>query len=333
LSGHMSKKKRIVLIAVIVFVLLPVALGVGGWTYHEQPRFCGDLCHIMDPYLESWNGSDYGAAAHAANGVTCLDCHEPTIQEQMNELIAFVKGDYTVPLEELEVSDEFCYGCHLLDEHENKEQVVARTAELERNPHDSHLIGEIACDTCHSMHKPSEDQCTVCHNEVATGAGWSEEVTRSDEVQVWDPEMDCTICKGMVPYVDSLENPALLGYTHAEEGLACFDCHDKEEAKQEHEEAVPLSRIPRLSLENEFCFGCHIENEHTSYEQIIERTADYVIDGEPHNPHDPHPNSVEETGPIDCYTCHKNHRDSWLSNGCYGCHHSETLESCINCHE
>ena len=121
LGSRMSRKKRVVLIVIIVIVLVLVALGVGGWTYHAQPRFCSDLCHIMSPYLESWNGSDYGAGVHSAEGVTCLDCHEPTIGEQMNELLVFVKGDYTVPLEELEVSDEFCYDCHLSDEPENKE--------------------------------------------------------------------------------------------------------------------------------------------------------------------------------------------------------------------
>ena len=59
MSGRVSKKKRIVLVAIIVIALVLVALGVGGWTYHAQPRFCSDLCHIMNPYLESWNG--YGS--------------------------------------------------------------------------------------------------------------------------------------------------------------------------------------------------------------------------------------------------------------------------------
>ena len=351
----MSKKP----IALIGIVLVLVVLVGGGWKYHEQPRFCGDLCHIMDPYLESWQGSDYGASAHAAEGVTCLDCHEPTIREQVKELVAYVKGDFTVPLEELEVSDEFCYDCHLLDEHENKEQVVERTAELERNPHNSPLIGEIGCGTCHKMHKPSEDQCAVCHDEVATGAGWTTEVTRTAEIQVWDAAMDCTVCKSMVPYAESLDGTNLLAYAHAEEGLVCLDCHEQEATKQVHEEAVPGKWIKPLKVEMQVCFDCHVENEHNSYAQVIarttdytmstavvdnehasyveilERTTDFVIEDRNINPHDPHADVEGMSEQYECHLCHQMHEESPLIDGCYSCHHSGSLASCstIGCHE
>ena len=321
--------KKLIVIIAIVLVLVVVA-GVG-WTYHEQPRFCADMCHIMGPYLESWNGSDYGAAAHAAEGVDCLGCHVPTIQEQVNELVVYVKGDYTIPLEELEVSDEFCYDCHLLDEHENKEQVVQRTEELERNPHDSHLIGEMACSTCHKMHKPSEDQCAVCHDDVATGAGWTTEVTRTAEIQVWDPAMDCTACKSMVAYVDSLEDANLMGNAHAEEGLVCLDCHEQEATKQVHEAAVP-GRVKARKVNNEFCFDCHLDNQHTSYEEVIERTKDYTVDEEQVNPHAPH-EGLEAVAELQCSDCHQMHEESPLINYCYSCHHLGALASCSTCHE
>ena len=343
-----SSKKRIAIMVPVVIVLLLVVLGVGGWSYHEQPRFCSDMCHIMDPYLESWGGADNGAGVHAAAGVTCLDCHVPTIQEQVNELVVYVKGDYTIPLEELELPDAFCYDCHLLDEHENKDQVVARMAAMEMNPHDSHLIGEIGCGTCHNMHKPSEDQCAVCHDPVATGAGWTtEELTYTAEIQVWDPEMDCTVCKSMVSYVESLEDSESLahGYAHAhpevqvregQEGLICLDCHEQAELEAVHLDARPDSRISKIKPDDEFCLDCHVDNEHSSYEQVIERTADYAYDGHQTNPHAPHrhmeghADSRELEG---CYTCHKMHKEPQLINSFFGCHHSGTFKPCDTCHE
>jgi cytochrome c nitrite reductase small subunit len=80
-------RTRIVVIAVLLVVVALGGVGaVGLWQYHEQPEFCG-TCHIMDPYLESWQALDYGAAAHAEQGVACLDCHEPTVEQQTDELV------------------------------------------------------------------------------------------------------------------------------------------------------------------------------------------------------------------------------------------------------
>jgi cytochrome c nitrite reductase small subunit len=323
-------RKRIVVIAVLLGVVVIGGVGaVGFWQYHEQPQFCA-TCHIMDPYLESWQASDYGAAAHAEQGVTCLNCHEPTTQQQVDELVAYVQGDFTVPLEERQFSDDFCFDCHEPNEHTSREEVVQRTAGLEINPHDSHL-GEMECGTCHKMHGPSEDYCAQCHEAAPTGPGWTTEVTRTADVQVWAPDMDCSVCHVMDPYFASLQDSNLLASAHAEEGLACLDCHEVGEVEQVHEEAVPGTAIRAKTVEMEFCFDCHVPNEHTSYEQVIARTTDYVIDDQNINPHDPHPGS-EEVGQLQCSYCHKMHNESPLIKGCYSCHHSGTLESCIDCH-
>ena len=85
-------KKRIVVIAVVLGVVVIGGVGAAGlWQYHEQPQFCA-TCHIMDPYLASWESSDLGAHAHAVEDVTCLDCHEPTVQQQVDELVVYVQG-------------------------------------------------------------------------------------------------------------------------------------------------------------------------------------------------------------------------------------------------
>jgi len=331
----MSRKRTVVIAVLLGVVVLGGVGAVGFWQYHEQPEFCA-TCHIMDPYLESWQSSDYGAAAHAAEDVACLDCHEPTLQQQMDELVMYVQGDFTVPLEEREFPVEFCFDCHEPNEHTGYEEVIQRTEGLEINPHDSHLVGEMECATCHKTHRPSEDYCAQCHGPVATGPGWTTEVTTTAEVQVWAPDMDCAVCHIMDPYFDSLQDTNLLAYAHAQEGLECLDCHEAEAVEQVHEEAVAGRPIRPRMVEMALCLDCHVANEHTSYEQVIGRTTDYIIEDQNINPHDPHvglESGQEDLGPYECNVCHKVHEESPLINACYSCHHRDPFESCFTtCH-
>ena len=140
----------------------------------------------------------------------------------------------------------------------------------------------------------------------------------------------------MVPYVESLQDTSLLAYPHAQEGLACLDCHELEAVEQVHEEAVAGKPIKRRTVEMEFCFDCHVPNEHTSYEQVIGRTTDYTVSAITVNPHDPHPglqSDQDDLGPYECNSCHEMHTLSPLIGYCRGCHHAVPLESCrAECH-
>jgi cytochrome c nitrite reductase small subunit len=313
-------KRRIVIIGVLLGIVVIGGVGaIGLWTYHEQPQFCA-TCHIMDPYLASWENSDYGAYAHAVEDVTCLECHEPTTEQQINELVVYLQGDFTVPLAEREFGNEFCFDCHEANEHTSYGEVIQLTADLALNPHGSHL-GELECEICHKMHRLSEDYCADCHGSVATGAGWTIPVSLTAEVDVWTPDMDCAACHVMVPYIESLEDEELLGYAHAQEGADCVDCHsDQEELQRVHEEAVPGEPVAALSVDNEFCFDCHLDNEHMSLEQVIQRTE--ALDP---NPHD---RPVDE---LDCGTCHKIHEPSTIAwspeTDCSLCHLDPQVES------
>ena len=144
-----------------------IIAGVGFWNYHEQPRFYA-TCHIMQPYLESWESFPFLAHAHAEENVTCLECHEPTIQQQVDELIKFVTKDYENPLKERKFDQEWCLRCH---EHGSYEELIERTKDLTRNPHDSHY-GEMECRICHKVHRASEDYCAQCHGPTVTGPRW-----------------------------------------------------------------------------------------------------------------------------------------------------------------
>lgn len=50
-------KKAPVIIGVVAAIV--VVAGAGMWVWHEQPIFCGAICHVpMDPYLETYEAED-----------------------------------------------------------------------------------------------------------------------------------------------------------------------------------------------------------------------------------------------------------------------------------
>lgn len=130
-------------VAAVVAAILVVA-GVGMWVWHEQPSFCGAICHTpMDNYLTTYEsdlnspatdkwGNEVAdphtmlAAYHGKLGNDCMDCHVPTLSEQIGEGAAWVAGNYNFPLVERTASeltkasgrdaDELCLNeaCHNL---------------------------------------------------------------------------------------------------------------------------------------------------------------------------------------------------------------------------
>lgn len=159
------KRKTLIIVVGAAIVVLMIA-GVGLWEYHKQPQFCG-ICHIMKPYLESWHESDFGAHAHAQAGITCLECHESNIGQQVQELTKYITGNYQNPLKERKLgTKEWCLRCH-----GSYEELAKLTGDRTRNPHDSHY-GKMECRICHRMHRESVDYCAQCHEPVAIGAGW-----------------------------------------------------------------------------------------------------------------------------------------------------------------
>jgi cytochrome c nitrite reductase small subunit len=171
-----------------------VVIGGGGlWFYHGQPQFCGSTCHIMKPYLVTWNGSDTLARAHAEADVDCLDCHEQSIGQQIESGIKFVTNDYETPLEPRQFPKDWCLRCH---EHGTYAELIERTkyymVEDERvNPHDYPVdpgalapevymvdpeapdphdteVGELECYQCHKVHgeSPGIESCYPCHHDA-----------------------------------------------------------------------------------------------------------------------------------------------------------------------
>jgi hypothetical protein len=207
-----EKRKELSLpLMVTLSIVVVVVIGVGGYTgyrWHETPQFCS-VCHLMQPYVDSLagkkvsenDGSPLLANLHAKSGLVCLDCHKTTIQQQTQELITYIKGDYPTPLEKRKFPQTMCLACH---PHDSREALIALTANYQVNydgvtgqfkellaaagydlnqhktinPHamtldpnntsNPHASGGplIECSSCHSMHDESAklDYCFGCHH-------------------------------------------------------------------------------------------------------------------------------------------------------------------------
>lgn len=196
-----NRRKLAVTVGAVAAVL--IIAGAGFMVWHEQPSFCGAICHTpMDEYYANYSqeqgvaGIDkYGnevtntnammAVLHKSNDTTakstieCLDCHEPTIAEQANEGINWVTGNYVDPLDEQTLShmaswrglegSQFCANsnCHsyLLgsDGTVDYNKLEQTTMDMEFNPHDQYHGLEVECGTCHKGHRASVMMCTSCH--------------------------------------------------------------------------------------------------------------------------------------------------------------------------
>lgn len=208
-----QKRRKKGPIAAAVIAAIVVVAGAGLWVWHEQPSFCAAICHIpMDPYLETyeepanaegvdkWNNTVSNtnsmlAVTHREAGEACMDCHVPTLSEQVGEAVSWVSGNYVFPLMEGDLdslteasgmnADEFCLksGCHVTESGEDvitRAQLTELTADLDFNPHVAQH-GERACSDCHKGHRASVLVCSSCHNEAQLPNGW---ITPDEEAQL-----------------------------------------------------------------------------------------------------------------------------------------------------
>ena len=182
MSNGNRRRKLASILCVSAVVLVGAAAGF--WVWHEQPGFCGAVCHdIMGSYVESYAQGTLLASQHAQSDVVCLDCHETTLETQLAELQVQLSGEYRLPLAKMDIGDSFCLrdGCH------TREDIAQATADYVAgngtnvNPHEitfSTVYGEtesphqvndetIPCATCHTMHRKSAgiDYCyDSCHH-------------------------------------------------------------------------------------------------------------------------------------------------------------------------
>ena len=177
------RKKRLMVLGISVAVLVISLIVFPVW--QNTPGFCNAICHEpMDTYVESYHSGDAGmlVTAHAKEGVSCLDCHEARLGEQISEVGSWM--DDSFPVDEngylqnsnasKMASPENCLksGCHDWNE------VVDSTWGFEGNdakynPHSSHQDGSITCGDCHKSHQDSVLYCAECH-DLTLPEGWEE---------------------------------------------------------------------------------------------------------------------------------------------------------------
>ena len=130
-------------------------------TVMAKPAFCA-TCHNMQYEYDTYTQEGLLAHKHAEADVTCHDCHEPSLGQQMNEGWLFVTGQYENPTPRYGFTNEQCLSCH------KWEDVVAKTEHLgAQSPHNGeHEAGNEPplCMDCHSVHhQQSTQKCNTCH--------------------------------------------------------------------------------------------------------------------------------------------------------------------------
>jgi hypothetical protein len=166
---------KIVLATVSVIVVVLGGSVITYATQHDNPRFCNAVCHQpMDAYVEGYysENSSLLVAAHREDDVTCLQCHDASLRQQMDEGVKWATGDFKDPMEVRRfASKEFCLveGCHApFDE---LVQLTENYQGTNRNPHMS-PHGQNECYNCHNVHKQSNLYCNQCHSDVSVPQSW-----------------------------------------------------------------------------------------------------------------------------------------------------------------
>lgn len=317
------------------------------WIFHHRWPMAGALVLVALLVIVGGIAAQSSVPHAVMEGEDCLSCHQ-----------AGVAGAPRLAWDHLGRSNQDCLQCHDLS--------GAPASEI-THP----VIGREDCLSCHGEGVGTtsklagnhvdytNDECALCHFPSAVAAAESTATQERPHIVIggnacvschplsfveWDLDMDCgAVCHTMQPYVDSLQDANLSAHAHAQEELVCLDCHEPAVLEQVHEGATDpnITELKERKFPKEFCFDCHVANEHTSYEEIIERTEDYTAAGgeevnphaitvDPANPNDPHDSGE---GEIECSKCHKMHKESPDIKYCYAtCHHERTFEKCSPCH-
>lgn len=179
-SPKKNHRKAWTVVGVVAAVIIVAGLGFNAW--HNTPGFCNSICHKpMDVYVDTYRSGDMGmlAAAHANANLSCLDCHEAKLTEQITEVMAWTSDDFPMTDDGYLNNDtsqfaskENCLksGCH------DWNMVVKGTwgfsgNDEKYNPHSSHQDGSIECSDCHKSHVKSTLYCAKCH-ELNLPEGW-----------------------------------------------------------------------------------------------------------------------------------------------------------------
>lgn len=139
-------------------ILFFIIIGYSGWQLTYIPKASCNMCHNISPYVQSYYGSDFEDNLHQEANVVCKDCHKAGLFDVIDEAVAYVIGDYQMPMRETKLSKENCLNCH-----RSYDSLIKQTAFFIPNPHNSPHFEEPECSECHKSHRESELLCSQCH--------------------------------------------------------------------------------------------------------------------------------------------------------------------------
>ena len=202
-SKKQTKKKKgvgfkILIVVVVVIVVIAGGGGIAYGVFHSNPKFCNFICHTpMDPYVESFlenksinpmqadNTAPLSVTNHKNSDkkLVCLDCHQDGLDAQIREGLAWISGNYELPLDlriiykqpKEDSTDrsglDFCLRPECHEGVASYDDLKKITADMERNPHNNHN-GNQNCFVCHQTHEQSVMFCTQCHSDSDVPEGW-----------------------------------------------------------------------------------------------------------------------------------------------------------------
>jgi nitrate/TMAO reductase-like tetraheme cytochrome c subunit len=251
-------------------LLIPVAvgllfLGVGAFLeYHEQPGFCGGLCHSMEPAYETYSqpGNNSMMVVHGEADVGCTGCHVgPGWWGQVesflvvpHEVVSEVFNTYDIDDLGGDVDPANCLKCHDGGRATLPGEVISVTGA----PVDPHAEGA-DCAQCHLAHDggrgTSLDTCGICHGVALPD--WDDAIERHANTTGGA----CLDCHDR-PHPEGARVP--WSSVGSVVGMAfCQDCHAAERAAY-----VGSSTTRSLALYGE-CVDCHVEHDTSSAFHVV----------------------------------------------------------------
>ncbi len=339
----------ILLVLVVVFAILPFILvaGYAGLQMSESPAFCGNVCHNMKPFYESYEHS-------AHKGIRCGECHnEPGfigsakahIVGAINESVLYFSGDYGKEPIVCDISNRSCMReeCHKperLDEKVFLYEGIPFSHKIHDGEFDNNIT--LKCVSCHAtdsiVHMSLDlSTCYLCHTDGVVSA---EEPQR------------CLAChERTIDKIESYDHASLL-----KNKKNCSTCHQQHEAHVVSQERCNLCHVEKEVEKEEFSSGklhklhtfdhavecalCHSDITH-DYEAAFSgncldchkeiktlKTVRFLSRSFLH---------LKHTTVTKCTYCHSSkketHGNLLISSGsCNSCHHAQKSTACSECH-
>ncbi len=270
-----KKKKRIIILAIVGFILI---LFLGSVEYTSHSQFCS-TCHYMKPFYRSWETSSH-------SHIECNTCHYPPgLRSKFRAKIEGILqvGRYWSKLylkskPWAEIPDEACLreGCHdkrLLEGRVKFKKIVfdhkIHFSDLKRGKqlrctscHSQIVQGEhiivtnTTCFICHfkeSEHYPQISACSHCHHREELV---SENTSRFNHSLVFDNGFKCDKCHSHTIIGD--------GEVPREH---CFKCHWETDRLNKYDDTDLMHSTHIYSHKIE-CNLCHMDIQHKIVKEI-----------------------------------------------------------------